>query len=55
MNNVISFPRRIEAKQRATTRKSQPMTLFVHVKRATLIVHLADTSRAVAAGRASTN
>lgn len=55
MNNVISFPRRIEAKQRATARKPHPITLFVHVKRATLIVHLADTSPAVAAGRASIN
>ena len=42
MNNVIAFPRP-DAAAPAQKRTAKPMTLFVHVKCATLIVHLADT------------
>ena len=42
MNNVIAFPRPQQSAP-AQNRAARPMTLFVHVKCATLIVHLADT------------
>ena len=42
MNNVIAFPQPVKAAP-AAAHKARPMTLFVHVKCATLIVHLADT------------
>ena len=42
MNNVIAFPRP-EAAAPVQARSARPMTLFVHVKCATLIIHLADT------------
>ena len=54
MTNVISFPRRIEAKPMVTVRKSQAKTLFLYVKRATLIVHLSGAQQVAATGRAST-
>lgn len=42
MNNVIAFPQPVApAPVQATSKRS--MTLFVHVKCATLIVHLANT------------
>ncbi len=43
MNNVIAFPQHVApAPVKASSKRS--MTLFLHVKCATLIVHLADTS-----------
>lgn len=41
MNNVIAFPRPSE-KSRVATRQLRSMTLFLHIKCSTLIVHLAD-------------
>jgi|GEM_PF-3494379 len=54
MTNVISFPRRIQAKPQNTVRTTQSKTLFVHVKRATMIAHLAGARPEIAAGRAKT-
>lgn len=54
MSNVIAFPHRIKAQQSVTVGKSQAMTLFIQVKRATLIAHLAHTSPVAAVGKAST-
>ena len=53
MTNVIAFPRRIEAKIKGHARTCQAQTLFLHVKRTTLIVHLSGASIQAAAGRAT--
>ena len=42
MNNVIAFPRPVEPKYSPET-PNRSMTLFLHVKCATLIVHLANS------------
>ncbi|NNE79643.1 MAG: hypothetical protein HKN18_05150 [Silicimonas sp.] len=41
MNNVISFPQPAVAK-RVSPKPARSMTLFLHVKCSTLIIHLAD-------------
>ena len=47
MNNVIAFPRPAEPKPAQDT-SNRSMTLFLHVKCATLIVHLANPNTAAA-------
>ena len=47
MNNVIAFPRPVEPKSSPET-PNRSMTLFLHVKCATLIVHLANPNTAAA-------
>ena len=57
MSNVIAFPMPKSAQPRTMTGAAGPVTLFIHVKRVTLIAHL--TGRVAAApaknGRASKN
>lgn len=47
MNNVIAFPRPAEPKSNPDT-SNRSMTLFLHVKCATLIVHLANPATSAA-------
>ena len=54
MSNVIAFPRPAAAKDKAPTTKSQAQTLYLHIKRSTLIVHLSGAPAVAAAGRATT-
>ncbi|MCV6592963.1 MAG: hypothetical protein OIF48_08435 [Silicimonas sp.] len=47
MNNIVSFPRPADKKVK-TVKSGKAMTLFLHVKNATMIVHLAANSGAAA-------
>lgn len=47
MNNVVAFPTPVQ-KPAAPAKASKSMTLFLHVKCATLIVHLAGAPTAAA-------
>lgn len=47
MSNVIAFPRP-EAKPIKSVKTGKAMTLFLHVKCATLIVHLSGTANTAA-------
>ena len=47
MNNVIAFPRPAE-RTLASSKSNRSMTLFLHVKCATLIVHLANSEATAA-------
>lgn len=49
MNNVIAFPRPVELPT-ARSAAGKSITLFVHVKCATLIVHLANSAAPAASG-----
>ncbi len=49
MNNVIAFPKPAEH-PKARTASGKSVTLFMHVKCATLIVHLANSSAPAASG-----
>ncbi len=49
MSDVILFPKPQAATKAKRTRRAKPMTLFIHVRRATMIAHIADR-HAVAAG-----
>ncbi len=49
MNNVISFPQRVDTTPKATM-ASGAKTLFLHIKNTTLIAHIAATQKAAAAG-----
>lgn len=50
MCDVILFPRPKTAEKARQPRKAQAMTLFIHVRRATMIAHIAD-QQALAARR----
>lgn len=47
MNNIVSFPRPAEKKVKSV-KTGKAMTLFLHVKNATMIVHLAASDAAAA-------
>ncbi len=53
MTNVIAFPRRIQERTKGPARARQAQTLFLHVKRATLIAHLSGAPTQATAGRAT--
>ncbi|PWK55162.1 hypothetical protein C8D95_10838 [Silicimonas algicola] len=49
---VVSFPAAPTQTQKATRRPARPMTLFLHVRRSTLIMHIADSRADDTSGRA---
>ena len=50
MSNVVVFPRPA-TKSSAAIQPARPMTLFLHVKCATLIMHLADNQLVAKRGK----
>ena len=52
---VVSFPAASAKTGKSTRRTARPMTLFVHIRRCTLIMHIADSSVAATADRAEAN
>ena len=48
---VVSFPAAPTRTQKAARRQARPMTLFLHVRRCTLIMHIADSRADHTTGR----